>query len=152
MKRHASAWMLLAAAVTILSLLRSWALPQEANKNGEWKTPLRATRKKNPVAADDKSVARGRTMFSKRCAKCHGASGHGEGIEARELDLHPTDLTIPKFAEQSDGAIFWKVSEGRNSMPSFENLLKEDERWDLVNYMRTLAAPKNAAPNKATYK
>ena len=105
--------------------------------------PAFRARKKNPVAADAKSLAAGKTFYAQQCESCHGTSGKGDGPAAKDLDVSPGDLTSPKLWEDSDGALFWKITEGRKPMPTFEKSLSEDQRWQVINYVRTLA-PKPA--------
>ena len=123
---------------------------QEASKNGTnvWTAPARAARKENPTPADDKSRARGKELFTVGCLPCHGPSGRGDGPAAASLERKPGNLTDPKMWQQTDGAIFWKISEGNAPMPSFQEAFSDEQRWDIVNYVRTLA-PKETA-NKTT--
>ena len=109
-----------------------------------WKAPARASRKANPVPADDKAVAAGKVLYAKHCLSCHGETGKGNGPAAKDLQKAPGDLSNPKLWEQTDGALFWKLTEGRKPMPTFEPLTSETERWQIIDYVRTLA-PKPAA-------
>ena len=93
-------------------------------------------REKNPVAADAASVGRGKTLYAAECASCHGSSGKGDGPAAKDLEKHPGDMT--KLGGQSDGALFWKITEGKKPMASFATKLSEQQRWDVINYMKTL--------------
>lgn len=118
-----------------------------------WVAPARAARKRNPTTADARSIAAGREVYTRECASCHGASGRGDGPAARDLQKSPGDLTSAATQQQSDGALFWKTTEGRSPMPSFAKLLSDEERWHVVNFMRTLASqqgavtpPEHAAP------
>lgn len=124
---------------------------QEASKNSTnvWTAPARAARKENPTPADDKSRARGKELFTAGCLPCHGPSGRGDGPAAAALERKPGNLSDPKMWLQSDGAIFWKMSEGNAPMPAFQEAFSEAQRWDIVNYVRTLA-PKETN-NKATH-
>ena len=123
---------------------------QEASKSSTnvWTAPSRAARKENPTPADDKSRARGKELFTAGCLPCHGPSGRGDGPAAASLERKPGNLSDPKMSLQSDGSIFWKISEGNSPMPSFQEAFSEEQRWDIVNYVRTLA-PKETN-NKAT--
>jgi mono/diheme cytochrome c family protein len=109
-----------------------------------WTAPARAARKKNPVDADAASVAAGQALYEKNCLSCHGATGKGNGPAAKDLQKTPGDLSQAKMWEQTDGALFWKLTEGRTPMPTFEKTLSETERWQTINYIRTLA-PKPAS-------
>ncbi len=110
----------------------------------EWNAPARAARRKNPQPADEKSLAAGKDVYIKQCLSCHGDHGKGDGPAAANLNPRPHDLGAAKVAAQSDGALFWKITEGKAPMPSFDKLIPEDQRWAVVNYIRTFA-PRPAA-------
>jgi mono/diheme cytochrome c family protein len=105
----------------------------------EWKAPTRAAKRKNPIAANDASIAAGKAVYLKQCLSCHGSCGKGDGPAAKDLPKPPHDLTDPAILAQSDGTLQWKITTGRKPMPAFETLLSEDERWQVVIYTRTLA-------------
>ncbi len=115
----------------------------DAPAGGEWKAPARASKKKNPVASDAASIAAGKAAYTKECLSCHGETGKGDGPAAKDLQVKPGDLANPKLWEQSDGALFWKLTEGKTPMPSVEKLLSEDQRWQVINFVRTFS-PKPA--------
>jgi mono/diheme cytochrome c family protein len=125
-------WTALCAALVGLGAV---AIAQDA----EWKAPPRAAKKKNPVPANEKTIAAGKELYVKNCLACHGTEGKGDGPQAKDLEKKPGNLSDPKLWEQTDGALFWKVTEGRKPMTSFEKLLTEEERWTTINYVRTLA-------------
>jgi hypothetical protein len=96
----------------------------------------------NPVLADDVSLTRGAQLFGINCQPCHGANGAGAGPVAPFLqERKPADLTGPVVRSLSDGAIFLTISNGKLPfmVPVNENLTVR-ERWDVVNYVRTLQA------------
>jgi mono/diheme cytochrome c family protein len=106
----------------------------------EWVAPVRAAKKKNPIPADEKSIALGKGVYIRECLSCHGTTGKGDGPAAKDLIRKAGDLSNPKMWAQSDGALFWKISEGRTPMPTFEKLIKdENDRWHVINYIRTFA-------------
>lgn len=112
-----------------------------------WTAPGRAVRKENPINADAKSVAQGKELYVAACLPCHGATGKGDGPAAAVLErngtpIRPGNLSDPKLWQQSDGVLFWKISEGRTPMPVFQETFTEEQRWQIVTYIRTLA-PKN---------
>lgn len=117
------------------------AAGQEGGKNAqeEWKAPARASRKKNPVPADEKSITAGKAVYVRDCLSCHGKEGKGDGPAAKDLPKKSGDLSDPKMWEETDGALFWKISEGKAPMTGYEKLLSEEDRWHVVNYLRTLA-------------
>ena len=104
-----------------------------------WNAPPDAVRLSSPLAKDAKSIAAGRALYLDRCADCHGKNGKGRGPGASDLEKQPTNFIDGKCLQQSDGELFWKISEGRRPMPSYRKKLSEDERWKLVFYLRTLS-------------
>jgi len=94
---------------------------------------------KNPVPADQTSLARGSELFQINCAICHGSGGKGDGTVASYLQNKPADLTSPAVQFLSDGAIFMTITNGiPGYMPSLNENLTVRERWDVVNFVRTL--------------
>ena len=102
-----------------------------------WTAPETAKEKKNPFTADASSIARGEKSYKKDCLKCHGSEGKGDGSNAMKLDKTVADFTSEKVQEQTDGELFWKMSEGRTPMPVAKRTLTDDQRWDVINYIRT---------------
>lgn len=93
----------------------------------------------NPVPADDASIARGAELFHINCTACHGESATGNGPVAAFLANKPADLTGPVVSSLSDGAIFLTITNGvEGRMPALNENLTVRERWDVVNYIRTL--------------
>mgnify|MGYP001584393437 FL=1 len=112
---------------------------KSSDQNKPWPVPDAAKSKKNPVKADAQTLATGKALWSKHCKSCHGATGLGDGSKAAQLDTEPGDFTKASTQSQSDGSLFYKSSEGRDDMPSFKKKIPdEDDRWALVNFMRTL--------------
>jgi mono/diheme cytochrome c family protein len=111
-----------------------------------WVAPSRASRKVNPEHADSNSVDVGKRLYERECLACHGAKGLGDGPKAADLERRPGNLADPAMWDQTDGALFWKISEGRAPMPTMKALLSDDERWHVVNYVRTLP-PADSAPS-----
>jgi mono/diheme cytochrome c family protein len=103
-----------------------------------WPVPEKFNKMANPVAFNDESIKAGKELWAKHCQSCHGKSGLGDGSKAAQLKTEPGDFSQGGFQKQPDGAIFYKLSEGREDMPSFKKKLTDDEdRWQLVNYVRT---------------
>jgi mono/diheme cytochrome c family protein len=107
--------------------------------------PEAASAKANPLAGKPETAAGGKKLFLRNCADCHGPNG--TGMEKK----HSADLQLPLVQQQSDGTLFWKITNGNASkgMPSFSRL-PELQRWQLVLFLRTLKAtgPAGADPAK----
>jgi mono/diheme cytochrome c family protein len=94
----------------------------------------------NPVEADEVSTQRGSELFKLNCVICHGEEGLGDGVIGTFFTNKPADLTAVKVQSQADGAIFLVMSNGvEGRMPPLNENLNVRERWDLVNFIRTLA-------------
>ena len=122
------------SAVVGLSVLCFAFMPDKK----PWNAPADAAGKANPQKGPE-SIANGKALFAKHCQSCHGKTGMGDGTKASELKTEPGDFSKGAFQSQSDGSIFYKVSEGRDDMPSFKKKITDaNDLWDVVNYVRTL--------------
>lgn len=93
----------------------------------------------NPIEADEASIARGSNLFEIHCQMCHGATAEGNGPIAPFLANKPANLTSPIVQSKSDGSIFLTITNGvEGKMPPLNENLTVPERWDLVNFIRTL--------------
>jgi mono/diheme cytochrome c family protein len=94
----------------------------------------------NPTAADEASIARGKELFTINCQMCHGVTGQGNGTIAPFLiNFKPANLTSDVVQSKSDGSIFLTISNGlEGRMPALNENLTVSERWDVVNFVRTL--------------
>jgi mono/diheme cytochrome c family protein len=103
-----------------------------------WAVPDKNAKAVNPVKTSPTSIAAGKALYIKHCQECHGKKGLGDGTKVADLKTTPPDMTKASFQAQTDGAIFYKMSEGRSDMPRAKKELPDDEdRWNLVNYLRT---------------
>lgn len=103
-----------------------------------WVAPKEADKIKNPITKNSGSIARGKAKYTQLCFVCHGTKGKGDGIGGMALKPRPANLTSSLVQSQTDGAIFWKISTGRPPMASYKEILTESQRWDVINYIRTL--------------
>ncbi len=85
------------------------------------------------------SVTAGAQLFQRHCTDCHGSSGHGDGPAASAM-IPAANLTEPHTALHTAGDMFWWLTFGKNTMPGFATVLSGDDRWDLINFLRTLSA------------
>ena len=93
----------------------------------------------NPVTTDEVSLDRGEHFFRINCVQCHGPAGMGDGVISAFFQFKPADLTAPVVQNKSDGAIFLVISNGvPGRMPPLNENLTVRDRWDVVNYLRTL--------------
>lgn len=104
----------------------------------KWVAPTSADKIVNPLKGDANSAANGQKLYKVLCVICHGAKGKGDGAAGAGLTPKPTNLTTTEFQSQTDGAIFWKIKEGRSPMASYETSIPEKKRWEIINYIRTL--------------
>lgn len=97
----------------------------------KWKAPAADVAKKNPFANDASAAKKGRDLFEAQCSMCHGMDGRGI---ANAANFH--NATVQR---ESDGTLFWKITKGNQNkgMPPFKHLT-EQERWQLVSFIRTL--------------
>jgi len=73
------------------------------------------------------------------CVLCHGLKGTGNGEAGLSLEKKPANfLALKDIKNETDGEIFWKITAGKPPMSSYDELLTEDQRWQLVNYIREL--------------
>ncbi|HZT70054.1 MAG TPA: cytochrome c [Terriglobia bacterium] len=106
--------------------------------------------RKNPVAFTEESVERGKKLFATQCAMCHGKNGDGKGDLVEIMHISPPDFTKPEtFSKRTDGELFAIINTGSATMPGEAKRLKENQTWDLVNFLRTLEGKKPAKASGA---
>jgi mono/diheme cytochrome c family protein len=112
---------------------------------GDWTAPAEERARPNPVPASTETLAKGRALYQRHCASCHGAGGRGDGPAAGFGADIPDDLTDPARQDRlTDGEIYWKISTGLRAgpeivMPGFaRQIASEQDRWKVVAFLRTL--------------
>ena len=111
---------------------------KNASAQGKWVAPSSANELKNPVAGDAAALKEGKALYQSYCSPCHGEKGKGDGVAGGALSPKPANHSSAVVQSQSDGAIFWKLTEGRGAMASYKAALTEKQRWSLVCFIRTL--------------
>jgi len=106
-----------------------------------WNAPADAVLVKNPLADDKTAAADGKKLYMSNCSACHGNKGKGDGPAAASLKPKPADHTSALVQSETDGSLFWKITEGHTPMPQYKAVFTDKQRWELVNYIRTLAKP-----------
>jgi mono/diheme cytochrome c family protein len=103
-----------------------------------------------PVAGEEAAVAaavaEGKATYEIYCASCHGESGQGDGVAAEALDPKPANLADgTMMMDLGDEYLFWRISEGgvmepfNSAMPAWKNSLTEEQRWQVVTFVRSLS-------------
>ncbi|MGA3091205.1 MAG: c-type cytochrome [Terriglobales bacterium] len=105
----------------------------------EYKIPPEAVAKVNPVKPTEESLNKGKKLYAIDCAMCHGKDGDGKGDMASDMK-NVTDFTQPGALKgRTDGELFYVLRKGKGEMPPEGDRAKDDEIWNLVNYIRSLA-------------
>lgn len=127
--------------IIVLSFFLFGALCPADAQSSSWSVPKSAASVKNPEAKDAASVKNGQTIYMTYCAPCHGNSGKGDGPASAALNPKPADHTSAAVQAQSDGTMFYEISQGHahTAMTPFKAVLSADQRWAVINYIRTLA-------------
>ena len=126
------------SSLVVLSAALLAAQNVNYQQDAKWRAPQESAEKRNPLADKPELAAGGRKLFTRHCVECHGATGEGLKKAA--------DLQLPFVQEQSDGTLYWKITNGNpdHGMPSFSGI-PELQRWQIVLYLRMLkpAKPQN---------
>jgi mono/diheme cytochrome c family protein len=126
--------------LSVLVLLAGLGSRAARAHDKSWVTPPTVRKIRNPVKVTPEGLAAAADLYHENCAPCHGDKGGGDGEMAQYLKkVKPSDFTdAMMMSEMSDGEIFWKMTEGRPPMPPWKEQLTDTQRWQLVNYLRTL--------------
>jgi len=131
------------AAAGLLLATPAMVGPAWAQASAKWELTKeqkdKVAKLKNPVAADKRapSIENGKKIAATNCAPCHGPGGKGDGPGASALPKKPADWTSKAVQDESDAALFVRISDGNPPMPPWASLPEKD-RWDLVNYVKSL--------------
>lgn len=112
-------------------------VPAATTEQEQFKGKDEAAKLRNPVPATAESVARGAALYRINCMVCHGEQGRGDGPVGRKFDPAPKDLNEDYTQNQTDGQLFFTLTRGRVAMPFYRDALSREERWDVVNYLRS---------------
>ena len=135
----------LLAAVLILICI---AIGLAAFHRTPWVVPVAEKERKNPLMASEANLTAAKQTYSDQCANCHGDGGKGDGSDAMMYEPAPSDLTdAAKMSKHTDGEIYYQITEGRKPMPSFKKKLTEEQRWQLVLFVRSLAGAPAMPPS-----
>jgi mono/diheme cytochrome c family protein len=105
-----------------------------------WSAPARARNLKNPFPSTPETLAAARNDYVNRCQSCHGPNGDGKGERADKLSIAPADFGDTHAMKlRTEGEMFWIITEGHKPMPAFRGTLTDEQRWHLVDFVRTFA-------------
>ncbi len=107
-------------------------------QTSKWVAPESSNNLKNPFKGNASATADGKKIFNQMCVLCHGLTGKGNGEAGLSLERKPANFLALKVVNETDGNIFWKITRGKAPMATYEELLTDDQRWKLVNYIRNL--------------
>jgi len=117
-----------------------WAQKPKDQPPAEYKIPPEAAAKANPVKPTAESLAKGKKLYGYDCAMCHGKDGDGKGDMSSDMK-NVTDFTNPDaLKNRTDGELFYIIRKGKgDDMPPEGDRAKDDDIWNMVNYIRSLA-------------
>jgi mono/diheme cytochrome c family protein len=125
--------------VLLALLFFGFALWAQKDQPAEYKIPPEAAAKANPVKPTAESLAKGKKVYGVDCEVCHGKGGDGKGDMASDIK-NVTDFTNPDaLKNRTDGELFYIIRNGKGEMPPEGDRAKNDDIWNLVNYIRSLA-------------
>ena len=130
---------ILMISISVFLLSRLSGCSSSEKPDGRWKAPFEASDLKNPYSGNSVSEEEGQKLYNLYCSSCHGETGHGDGPAAQQgTGPKPASFHNERIQNQTDGALFWKLNTGRGNMPAFKEVLSENQRWQLVSYIRKL--------------
>jgi cytochrome c len=137
---------LFVSLLVLIGIVIAYAVLQ---KDRPWVVPEEVKKLKNPLSPSESVLKGAKAIYMAECAQCHGEHGKGDGPEAMMHSSAPADLTDAGYMKGiTDGEIFYQISEGRQPMPSFKKRLTEEERWELVLFVRSFARPNTPIEKK----
>ncbi|HUJ39614.1 MAG TPA: cytochrome c [Candidatus Acidoferrales bacterium] len=123
--------------------------PADSHLPPGYTIPEKEVKRENPVKPTEASIAAGAKYYSSQCAMCHGKDGDGQGDLAQQMGLNMPDYRkAESLAPFTDGELFYILTNGMGKMVGEGERTPEHKKWDVINYMRSLAKPKEAEKPK----
>lgn len=139
MKKNLISLFLGVGVVLVMMVLFAFVAPQDQKASSPWQIPAKYKAMKNPTKADAASTNVGKMLYTKHCKSCHGGMGLGDGPKASAMKTKINSFKDPKFQAQTDGEIYFQTYVGRDEMAPFDKkITDEEDRWAVVNFVRTL--------------
>ena len=121
------------------------AIGQSKDESEQWIAPKTANNIENKYTSTT-DIEAGKQTFNMYCWTCHGKEGLGDGPAGVNLPFKPRNFTDNSVKEQTDGALYWKLTNGRGNMIGYGGILPDEKRWQLISYIRTLNTNSNNKP------
>jgi mono/diheme cytochrome c family protein len=121
--------------ILLILLCSGTSFAQVSNK---WIAPPEANSLEDPVAVTEDRLTKAHILYNNLCAQCHGYKGNGDCPVAGVLNPKPPDHTSDVVQSQPDGALFWKLTNGKGQMQPYSLKLTDEQRWSIIHYIRTL--------------
>lgn len=118
------------------------------NRRADFKIPAEAVSQRNPLPVTSQSIAEGNHLYREAgCAICHGKSGDGKGVLAKDVSMNLHNWRDPSVQGSfSDGELFYIIDKGkgtsRGKMPAYHDQETTEQIWQMVIYIRSLAGTK----------
>jgi mono/diheme cytochrome c family protein len=134
------------ALLIAVLLLIGIAIVLAALHRQPWVVPAAEKEIRNPLTASEANLNAAKQIYDDKCVNCHGDKGKGDGSDAMMYDPAPSDLTdAARMIKKTDGELYYQITEGRKPMPSYKKKLTDEQRWQLVLFVRSLAASGSTA-------
>ncbi len=114
---------------------------QYAKLQERWKAPASADTLVSPYLIEPLTLPQAQEVYTIYCASCHGHKGKADGIAIENLKVKPLPFQNQRVIDQSKGALYWKIRTGRGEMPAFKEMLSEEQKWQLVEYVKDISKP-----------
>lgn len=105
----------------------------------DWVVPADQKELTNPQSYNLSNVKKGKELYIKNCKSCHGDPGKNNVLP---LVPPPVDITSERMQKNTEGELFYKITNGRGAMPQFKATISDDDRWRIVNYISNFSPQK----------
>ena len=122
---------------TTLTILLLFSAVFSISAQSTWKAPSTAKTVDCPLEVSSEDLKEAKKIFTEMCVICHGNKGKGDGLASAALTPKPANFSLSTVQSQTDGELFWKMTNGNPPMAAYKEILTETQRWQLVAYIRT---------------
>jgi mono/diheme cytochrome c family protein len=111
----------------------------------ENKIPQEEVDRENPIESNPASIEEGKRLYGATdCALCHGKDGDGKGVLAKDINMNLHDWRRPESVSHfTDGELAYLILKGKGRMPAYAGRENPEQVWQIVNYIRSMAASAN---------